>query len=164
MSDRRTANDRKARQSDDLDFLSFEEQRRHRRVRSSAFAGVPVVLAPAPPFFGDPLDGTMVDLSGGGAGVIMKEALPVKTKMKIWMALPGREAVNGVVSVRRVFAVEGGFFAGLQFLDVAEDAAGGLAQMSADVDACDARRRDDDAPVCRPGCAFRDLCDRPEKR
>ncbi len=157
-------NDRKARQNDNFDFVSPEEQRKYRRVRSSAFQGVPVVLEPAPPFFGSPVEGKMADLSGGGVAVILKEAILVKTKMKLWMVLPDREAISCTVSVRRVSPVKAGFLTGLQFLDMADPAASALVSISTDYDACEVRIRHETPPICVRSCSFFTYCDKPQKQ
>jgi len=166
MADRKS-NDRKSRQNDDFDFVNPTEQRKHRRVGSSAFNGIPVVLKPAPPFFGAPVDGKMVDLSGGGTAVLMNEAVMVNTKMKVWIAFPHREAVESRVSVRRVSPVEGPegtrYLTGLQFLDMPEETATEMAQISADYEACDKRISLEEPPYCVAGCAFYPLCDKPQK-
>ncbi len=162
MADR-PFNDRKARQNEDFDFVTPTEQRKHRRIGSSAFSGIPVVLKPTPPFFGAPLEGKMVDLSGGGTAVLMADALLVNTKMKIWIAFPHREAVDCRVSVRRVSPVDGGYLCGLQFLDMAEDTAAELAKMSADYDACEKRISLEEPPYCVADCAFYPLCDKTQR-
>jgi len=159
----RKDNDRKARSNEDFDFLVQQEMRKHRRVGSGAFEGIPVVLKPAPPFFGEPVEGKMVDLSGGGLAVLLKEAMPVKTKLKLWMVITGREAITCTVSVRRVSAKDGAYLTGLQFLDMAEDVATDLAKLSSDYDACEVRIRQEETPVCVPTCAFLALCDKPQK-
>lgn len=160
----RKDNDRKSRSNEDFDFLVQQEMRKHRRVGSGAFAGIPVVLKPAPPFFGEEMEGKMVDLSGGGLAVLMKEAVPVKTKLKLWMVLAGREAITCTVSVRRVSSKEDAYLTGLQFLDLSEDVAADLAKLSGDFDACETRIRQDETPVCVPGCSFYALCDKPQKQ
>jgi hypothetical protein len=156
-------NDRKARQNENLDFLAAQEMRRHRRVQSSAFGGITVTLKPAPPFFGDPMDGTMVDLSGGGLAVVVKEAIPVKTKLKLTIKFPFRAPVTCTVSVQRSNRVENGHRLGLQFLDLSGEMADELVRMSSDYDACDERIRSDVKPVCLRTCAFFRYCEKPQK-
>lgn len=164
MAPHRKDNDRKARSNEDFDFVVQQEMRKHRRVGSNAFEGIPVVLTPAPPFFGEPVDGKMVDLSGGGLAVLLKEAVPVKTKLKLWMVVTGREAITCTVSVRRVSAKGGAYLTGLQFLDLNEVVAADLAKLSGDYDACEERIREEQTPVCVPTCAFLTLCDKPQKQ
>ena len=161
MADHKS-NDRKARQNDDFDFVEPTEQRKHRRVGSSSFDGIPVVVKPAPPFFGEPVPGRMIDLSGGGTAVILKDAIPVNSKMKIWIAFPDRGELACLVSVRRVSPADGGYLTGLQFLDIPEDMAAELAQISADYDLCEKRIAMDETPSCG-ACAFSPLCDKPQK-
>jgi hypothetical protein len=64
--------------------------------------------------------------------------------------------------VRRVSPAEGGYLTGLQFLDIPEDMAAELAQMSADYDLCEKRIAMDETPSCGP-CAFYPLCDKTQK-
>ncbi len=159
----RSKNDRKARQNEDFDFLSNQEQRRHRRVQSSAFGGISVTLKPAPPFFGDAMDGTLMDLSGGGLAVVVKEAVPVKTRLQLTIKFPFRAPVTCNVSVRRSSRIENGHRLGLQFLDLSDPTANELIRMSADYDACDGRIRQETTPVCERTCAFFRYCEKPQK-
>ena len=159
----RPDNDRKARQNEDLDFLSFSEQRKHRRVQSNAFGGIALTLTPAPPFFGDPVEGTLVDLSGGGLAVRVPEMVPTATRLRLSIKFSFRPAVTCTVSVRRAVPAGKAYLLGLQFLDLSGALADELVRMSADYDACDHRIREDQTPTCLRSCAFFRYCDKAQK-
>src|SRR5882672_7919378 len=105
---------------DNLDYLLQTERRKYQRFSSTAFLGTPLHLTPVPPFFGSPIDGQVIDLSGGGMAVLIREVLPAKTKLFMELKFPGGMILSCTVSIRRTAACTGGYLTGIEFLDMPE--------------------------------------------
>jgi len=157
-------NDRTDRSSDKIDFLHQDERREHARFQSNAFLGVPLFLTPLPPFFGSPIDGQVIDLSGGGMAVLIKEMLPIQTRMSMELKFPSGMILSCLVIARRTSACTGGFLTGLQFLDLPTDLVSKIDQMAQDYNECDKRIEINETPICINECAFFSICDKPQKR
>jgi hypothetical protein len=66
------------------------------------------------------IDGTLSDISGGGAAVILKKTLKAGQQAKIGLFLGRRKIVSRVV-VRQKTKVPNGFRIGLEFKDISEE-------------------------------------------
>jgi hypothetical protein len=150
--------------SEKLDYLEQHEKRQHPRFRSTAFLGTPIHLTPLPPFFGVPIEGQVIDLSGGGMAVLLGEALPAETKMSMELKFPSGLILACHVVARRTSACTGGFLTGIQFLDLPEKMVIQIDHMARDYNECDIRIENQVMPVCQTDCSFFSVCEKFQKR
>jgi len=141
-----------------------DDKRRHKRFRSTAFLGTPLLLTPLPPFFGLPLEGQVIDLSGGGMAVLINKELPANTKMHMELKFPKGAVLACHVMVRRTSGCTGGYLTGIEFLDLPEPMISQIDKMAQDYNACDDRIEREETPVCRPECNFFSVCDKSQKK
>lgn len=149
---------------DQLDFLTDAEKRKYPRFRSTAFLGTPLLLKAVPPFFGQPIEGQVIDLSGGGMAILIREALPANAKMSMELTFPNKSMLACLVIVRRTTTCTGGFLTGIEFLGMPEPMVAQIDRMAHDYNACDARIMDkEETEICQSDCSFMSICDKPQK-
>ncbi len=149
---------------DNLDYLMQSERRKYQRFSSTAFLGTPLHLTPVPPFFGSPIDGQVIDLSGGGMAVLIREAIPSKTKLFMELKFPSGAVLACHVAICRTAKSAGGFLTGIQFLDMPDAMAGQIDRMAQDYNDCDGRIAANAPEICRADCSFLSICEKPQKR
>lgn len=152
------------RKDEKIDYLSEAEKRKFQRFRSTAFLGTPLLLKAVPPFFGEPIEGQVVDLSGGGMAILIKDALPANTKMKMELTFPNKIKLGCLVMVRRTSSCLGGYLTGIEFLDMPDEMINKIDRMANDCNACDARILDkEETEICQLECSFMSICDKHQK-
>ncbi len=146
---------------DKLDFLM--DQRRFPRFQSSAFQGVPVRLKPLPPFFGEPTQGKLLDLSAGGMAILIEETIPKDAKLKLELTFPDHSILESNIRVCYSKAEKKEFLIGLEFLDIPDFMRNKISRMSEDFLGCENRIKKNAINICQLDCAFFSICDKHQK-
>jgi len=150
--------------SENIDFLFEPDDRRHHpRFRSTAFSGIPIRLKPLPPYFGDTLPGTLVDLSAGGMAIRIDEVIPEKTKLDMELIFPDRTVLKSKVNICRTAKKNKEYLIGIEFMGLPEFMKEKINKMSFDFLACEKRIKDKAAEICLAQCTFFNICDKPQK-
>jgi hypothetical protein len=145
---------------------SAAEKRKFERFRSTAFLGTPLTLKPLPPLFREPIEGQVIDLSGGGMAILISESLPASTTMQMELIFPNKVTLGCLVVVRRTSGCTGGYLTGIEFLDMPEGMIAKIDRMAHDYNACDGRianQDEEEDEICQPECSFMSVCDKPQK-
>lgn len=141
-----------------------EDRRKHRRFQSTAFLGVPLHLTPLPPFFGQPIDGQVMNLSAGGMSILIGETLPKQAKLFMELTFPNKKVFASTIIVRNVVRSKAGYLVGIEFLDLPQTLIYLFDQMAVDYSDCDDRITHNDSEICRSICSFIEVCDKPQKK
>jgi len=151
--------------SEKVDFL-FEpdDRRKHLRFESSIFAGVPVILSPLPPFFGESIKGKVRNLSAGGIALLIDELIPEKTKLDMELTFPDHSLLKSKVHILHIKAIKKRYLTGIHFVDLPKFMEEKINNMARDFLSCESRIKDKKKDVCLPECTFFSLCNKKEKK
>lgn len=93
-----------------------KERRQHQRFSATAFLNTPVHMTPLLPYWGDPCDGLLLDLSAGGVSILIDQMIPQGTNLNMELVFPDKSLLKTVIEVNHVLARGDKYLHGIQFL------------------------------------------------
>jgi hypothetical protein len=146
------------------DDVFIYDRRQYPRFAASAFHGMRVKVAPLPPYFGDTIEGKLLDLSVGGVALWMEDLVPKEMELHLELVFPDHSILQSAAKIRRTRKDNDGYFIGIEFLGLPDYMQRKIEQMAKDFLSCENRIRARAQSPCRLDCAFFDSCDKPQKK
>lgn len=139
------------------------ERRQHQRFSATAFLDRPVSLTPLLPFFGQRIEGKLIDLSAGGLAIAIRQIIPQQTELALTVLFPDGSTLESLIEVVHVIPKGRYYLHGVKFLTLAPEMAARIDAMSTDYLECETRIQKAKGPVCVRECAFFKMCTKREK-
>jgi c-di-GMP-binding flagellar brake protein YcgR len=140
------------------------DRRQYPRFSASAFNGMRVQVAPLPPYFGDTIEGKLLDLSVGGIALWIDELVPKEMQLHLELTFPDHSILTSPARIRRATKLSEGFSIGIEFLGLPDYMQHKIEKMAKDFLSCENRIKARAQSPCRMDCAFFDACDKPQKK
>lgn len=118
---------------------------------------------PLPPYFGQEINGKLIDLSAGGISILIGELIPQGTFFNLKVTFPDNTAIESMVSAKYVYPRGKQFLHGFEFLTLSVGMADRLSKMSSDYIDCEARIQDHAKEICQSDCSYFNMCTKEEK-
>lgn len=138
-------------------------RRRYKRFSATAFLNKPVIIAPLLPYFGEPIEGKLIDLSAGGMSIYIDMVIPQGTNVHIEALFADRFKIDCDAQIKHVIPRNRSFLHGFEFLNLSVPVGERIQKMSMDYIDCETRIDNKMTEVCQSNCAFFSLCNKPER-
>lgn len=115
------------------------------------------------PFYLEPFEVEVRDLSAGGMTLFSSESLPLYFEFGLEFKLPGTNVIQAKAKAMHQVKQEVGYEVGIIFSEIEEPIRRILDNMGLDYQACEDRIRKEEEDVCRKDCSFLSLCQKKEK-
>jgi c-di-GMP-binding flagellar brake protein YcgR len=138
-------------------------RRRHKRFSATAFLNKPVRVAPLLPYFAEPINGRLIDLSAGGMSIFIEMRIPQGTTIHLEATFPDHSKIECDAQVIHAIPRNGSILHGFEFLNLSVPLGERIERMSMDYIDCETRIESKKTEVCRSDCAFFSLCTKSEK-
>lgn len=138
-------------------------KRKHQRVPIAIGLLPPAKMTLYKPFYHEPFDVEIQDLSAGGMKVLSTETLPLYFEFALEFELPRTKVIQAKAKAVHQVRTDGGYDIGVIFTEIERSIQTSLNEMAEDFQACEKRIRDEEQEICQKDCGFLNLCQKPQK-
>jgi len=144
-------------------MVDFSERRKYKRFYFKEETAAPVEICFPPPFYQEPIEGKILDVSAGGLGLALSEPLPKFFILSLTIRLSGIKPFDVKGKVVRIEKKEDYYKAGILFIEINSEAVETLNLIAEDYDKCCKKRQGEEKKYCFDECKFSNLCDQKKK-
>ena len=138
-------------------------KRKHARVPLNSGSIPPAKMTLYKPFYREPFDVEVRDLSAGGMKILSPEVFPLYFDFGLELRLEGVQSVQAKGKAVHQIKTEKEYDIGIIFTEIDNSLQTMLVAMGQDHQACEDRIRRTEPNVCRKDCKFLPLCSKPQK-
>jgi len=142
-----------------------QNRRKFPRFSDRSLAGAQVSLDLCAPFFGERVNGHLIDLSAGGMALLAPNLIPKKVFLKMSMTLPDGFSIESVITVRHVTKQKNhdDFLHGIEFMNLSPEMTERIQRMATEILACNDRTQRMASSICVQECTLNQICKRPQR-
>lgn len=146
-----------------LKVIMPANKRKYYRVPLKADALPPAKMTFYKPFFREPFDVTIADLSAGGMRVFSSEIFPLYFDFGLEFQVSNAQVIQATGKAVHQLKTDDGYDVGVIFTDLTENDRSVLKSLEKDFQSCEERIWREDKDICRKDCNFLPLCHKPQK-
>ncbi|OGS46908.1 MAG: hypothetical protein A2539_02140 [Elusimicrobia bacterium RIFOXYD2_FULL_34_15] len=139
-------------------MADFSERRKHKRFYFDEDIAEPVEIRFPPPFYQEPIEGKILDVSAGGLGLALSEPLPKFFVLSLSIRLSGVKPFDVKGKVVRIEKNVDYYKAGISFIEIEASAVENINLIAEDYDKCFKKRAEGEKDYCFDKCLFTVLC------
>ncbi len=138
-------------------------KRKHLRTPIEIGILPPAMMTLFKPFFHEPFEVHIRDLSAGGMKLTSPEVLPLFFDFGLEFHLPGTELIQAKAKAVHQLKTDDGYDIGVLFTEIEDSVRDLLNALGTDYNSCEDRIRAEEREVCRESCRFLLLCQKNQK-